>query len=388
MPEMPKIYSLSLQIRNLINMVYYSNKKNKEYNSGDLGYIGNPPKFYKDVKKVKKAAIIFLAAVIFLYSGFVVIKASSTFDAISGSKNSLLKSIIKMLPFGDYFYKPEEKAEPSALADISKIERLNILLLGMRGENDEANGGLLTDTIMLLSIKPKTGQVAMISIPRDIYLQFPGYNIKRKINEAYEVGEIKNYPGGGLAYAKKVISEVTGIEADYAANIDFIAFQKIIDAMGGITIELDKPFEEPIPFAEGKISLPAGKSTINGAKALLFSRARFSTSDFDRARRQQKVLLAIKEKALSSGILLNPFKVNAIMDILKAHIKTDMELWEIEKLRELSQDFNETKFINKVFSAGPEGELTEAYTEGKMFILLSKEGNFDRIKNISENIFN
>lgn len=369
-------------------MVYYSNRKNKEYNSGDLGYVRKNPKFYKDGKKIKKSAVIFLAAIIFLYSGFMVIKASSTFDAISGSKNSLLKSIARILPFGDYFYRTPEKTEPSILADISKIERLNILLLGMRGENDEVNGGLLTDTIMLLSIKPKTGQVAMISIPRDIYLQFPDYNIKRKINEAYEIGELRDYPGGGLAYAKKVIGEITGVEINYAANIDFIAFQKIIDAMGGITIELDKPFEEPIPFAEGKISLPAGKSTINGAKALLFSRARFSTSDFDRARRQQKVLLAIKEKALSSGILLNPFKVNTIMDILKTHIKTDMELWEVEKLRELSQNFNETKFINKVFSVGPEGELAEAYTEEKMFILLPKEGNFDRIKEIGKNIFN
>ncbi len=368
-------------------MIYYSNKKNKGENYSQLGCVGKKPDFSLG-KKIGKYLVIFAAVMFFSYSGFVAIKANSTFNAISGSENSLLKSLIKFLPFSEYFFKEAEKKEKSIMADLSGVDRLNILLLGMRGEDDMKNGGLLTDTIMILSLKPQTGQAALISVPRDIYLEYPVYGFKRKINEAYEMGELKKYPGGGLAYAKKTIGEMAGIKIHYAVNMDFAAFQKIIDAMEGVTIYLEKPFDEPIPFAEGKISLPAGKNTINGAKALLYSRARFSSSDFERAHRQQKILLAIKEKALTSGILLNPFKINTIMDILKTHIKTDMELWEIEKLTELSGNFNETKIINKVFSIGPEEELTEGYIDNRMYVLLPKDGNFEKIKEITRNIFN
>ncbi|MDD5589875.1 MAG: LCP family protein, partial [Candidatus Portnoybacteria bacterium] len=202
-------------------------------------------------------------------------------------------------------------------------DRTNILLLGLRGAGDE-NGGLLTDTIILLSVKKSTNEVAMISIPRDLYVvmpQAPGQknSLKEKINFAYALGEERK-SGGGLVYSKAVVSRITNLYIDYAVSVDFMAFKETVDILGGIDVNLENPFVETTQFAkEMVLELPAGKNHLDGETALFFVRSRYSTSDFDRARRQQQVLLAIKNKALSSGILLNPVKIFELLNTMGRH---------------------------------------------------------------------
>lgn len=349
-------------------------------------------KLKKNRRKKLYAVICMLLFVVVVSGGYVVNKASITFDRITGEQNAMLKSIIKMLPVGSRFFQilPVEGEDYSAMekAKENKLERLNILLLGIRGAGDP-NGGLLTDTMMVASIELKTGNVALISVPRDLYVNMPNHGYKNKINEAYVLGmkDTKNWKGG-LDYAKKAVSEVTGLDVHYAASIDFRAFKEIIDTMGGITITLSQPFSELNQFEEGPVSLPAGKQTINGDTALLFVRARFSSNDFDRAKRQQQVLMAVKEKALGLGVLSNPLKIVSILDAFGNDVRTDAELWEIQEMAVLAQRLDSSKIKHKVFDTTEGGLLYSSRDQNGAYILLPDGGSFDRMKEEIKNIFN
>jgi LCP family protein required for cell wall assembly len=308
---------------------------------------------------------------------------------MTGESNSLLKSIVRMIPLGDNFQiLPVENDGTSPIDEVrnDKLDRLNILLLGLRGV-DDPNGGLLTDTMMVVSLKPKTNEVALISVPRDLYVSLPNSQTKGKINEAYAYGYKNGEWKGGLKASKQEIEEVTGLDIHYVVSVDFTAFKEIIDTMGGVTVHLDKPFSENVPFEEGTISLPAGDNTLSGQKALLYSRARYSSSDFDRAKRQQQVLVAVKDKALSLGILSNPVKIVSILDSLGNHVRTDAELWEIKELAEMFRNVDGTKAKRKVFDTSEEGLLNQSHSAAGAYILLPDGGNYDKMHEACRNIF-
>jgi len=278
--------------------------------------------------------------------------------------------------------------------DAPKIEkdqdRINILLLGLRGP-DDPNGGLLTDTLMVLSIKKSTGQVAMISVPRDLYVKMPTIDgqqsFKEKINFAYALGE-ETKSGAGLAFSKSAVSSVTGLYIDHAASVDFMAFKETVDALGGVDIYLEKPFKEETQFAkEILIDMPAGKNHLDGNTALYFVRSRYSTNDFDRARRQQQVLMAMKDKAMSLGVLLNPLKIFELLNIMGKNVRMDMSLGQIEPLISMINSLNLKNIEQKVFDTTPEGLLYASTSDKGAYILLPVGDNFDKIREACKNIF-
>ncbi len=342
---------------------------------------------------LKKLAVVLgmFILVVIISGGYFIYKAGSVFDEVTGERNSIVKSIIMMLPLSDKFFSilPVEGDEGSVIDRLkdNKLDRLNVLLLGIRGVNDP-NGGLLTDTLMVVSVKPQTGEVALISIPRDLYVEMPYSDHKNKINEAYALG-IKNdkHWKGGLKYSKEAVADVTGLDIHYVASIDFEAFKEIINTLGGITITLDKPFSETNQFAEGIIELPAGRQVIDGDTALLFVRARFSSSDFDRARRQQQVLLAVKEKAFSLGVVSNPIKIISILNSIGNHVRTDMELWEIQEIAVMANRIDTSNIKRKVFSTGKDGLLYSSWSNNGSYILLPEGGNFDKVREVCWGIF-
>ncbi len=266
-------------------------------------------------------------------------------------------------------------------------DRLNILLLGLRGEEDP-NGGLLTDSIMVLSIKKSIGQMALISVPRDLYVTIPSTNSKEKINFAYALGFEKKGAAGALLFSKIAVSQTTGLYLDKAVSIDHVAFEEIVDILGGIDVYLDNPFSEKAQFAkEMIIDLPAGDNHLSGIQALYFVRSRFSTSDFDRARRQQKVLIAIKEKALSLGILANPVKIFQILDSLGRNVRTDMSMNDFRILISMVDNLKTRDIIHKIFDTTPEGLLYASHTDSGSYILLPQGDNFSKIQEAGRNIF-
>jgi len=346
-----------------------------------LDSIQAPKKYIRPEKpkrNIKKWVIWVLIIAILIVPGFYILKTGFAFSKIITIKNIAWEKI-----FGNKF--PSSEYVPPKDED-----RINALLLGIRGEGDP-DGGFLTDGIMVVSFKKSTGQIALISIPRDLYLQMPGETGYEKVNAAYVIG-FKKYDNG-LDYAKKTIAYITGLYIDYAAVINFDAFKDIIELLGGITIHLDEPFIEDKQWLcdeKGEncqpFRLEAGEQILNGETALLYVRSRFSSNDFDRARRQQQVLGSLKDKILSLGILADPLKISGILDVLSKNVKTDISPWEVPKLIETAKTALTDNIIRKVFENSEQGLLYQTIIN-RIYVLLPTEGNFSKIRETCQTIF-
>lgn len=262
--------------------------------------------------------------------------------------------------------------------------RINILLLGIGGEGWP--GGQLTDTIMVVSIDPKNKDVAMLSIPRDLYVKVPdnGYT---KINAAHAYAEDKK-EGSGPEISKDTISSVLDIPIHYFARVDFSGFEKIIDILGGITVNVEEDLYDPFfpnedNTAYNPFYIEKGVHEMDGKTALKYARSRETTSDFDRAKRQQKILLATREKALSLETLINPTKISETIDLLEDHIKTDIQIWEMGKLAEISKEIKEDHVISKVIDGG---FLFSDMVDG-MYVLKPKNEDYEDIQGFVHSIF-
>lgn len=222
--------------------------------------------------------------------------------------------------------------------------RTNILLLGIAGGEHE--GRDLTDTMIFTSVDLTSGDVVMLSIPRDIWID----SLDAKINSAFHYGEEKN-PGGGFVLAKDAVYQITGQPLHYTILLDFTGFVKAIDLVGGVDVEIERGFTDekyPIPGKEKDecsgdpgfrcryeiLRFEKGRQHMDGETALKFVRSRNATgeegTDFARSTRQQKVILAFKDKLLSRGTLLSPAKLLSLKETFSQHVKIDRSLSEEE----------------------------------------------------------
>lgn len=179
--------------------------------------------------------------------------------------------------------------------------RVNILLMGLDYRDWEAGDGPpRTDTMMLISVDPASNSVGVLSIPRDLWVNIPGYGYG-KINQAYQIGEALQLPGGGPALAMQTVESVIGVPVNYYAVIDFMAFVRFIDEIDGVKLYVPEPITIDL-IGKGpstKKTLQPGLQTLPGDFALAYARARNTEGgDFDRAQRQQQVLLAIRDRIL------------------------------------------------------------------------------------------
>ncbi|MFZ5364343.1 MAG: LCP family protein, partial [Patescibacteria group bacterium] len=181
----------------------------------------------------------------------------------------------------------------------------------------------------------------------------------------------------------------------YYIRADFKGFETLIDKLGGISVYVDKTFtDNQYPTNDEKyqtLHFEQGWQTMNGATALKFVRSRHGTngeaSDFARSRRQQKVLVALKEKILSFSTLLNPLRVQSVFDAVKNSIDTNMEMWEIVRMSHLARDLDTKKIIHQVLSADEGGLLVAANVDGA-YVLEPRAGNWSEIQFLLKNIFN
>lgn len=282
---------------------------------------------------------------------------------------------------------------PALLGDISpgKLKgegdgRINILLLGIPG--GAYPGPNLTDTIMVVSIDPEEKKVAMLSIPRDLYV--PSDFGHLKINMLHSLGEERQLEGGGPALTKRVVSNILDLPIHYYVRTDFTGFKKIIKILGGVKVTVDKDIIDwQFPTDSGGTTyfhLKAGTYEMDPELALKYARSRYTTSDFDRASRQQKLLLAIREKALTMEVLLSPSRLSELISTLGGHLKTDLQLWEIERLVGLGREMDSSKVVSHVLNDSQNG-LLYADNVGGMFVLKPKGGNFSKIAAFAHGIF-
>lgn len=266
--------------------------------------------------------------------------------------------------------------------------RVNILLIGIGGEQHTA--GYLADSIIVISIEPISKEVAMLSIPRDLYVDIPEYG-SAKINAAHAYGEQYEEEGAGPALLKKTVEQTLDIPLHYFVRGDFEALQEAVDAVGGVEVSVEEPIADyayPNEAMNGfdPFVVDAGLQTFDGENALKYARSRQSTSDFDRSRRQQEILQALKQKALSVGTLTNPLKINGLLDSVGNHVRTDLSIDEIMRLVDLSKEIDQSKVVNFGLSSADNGFLV-GQNIGGASALVPRVGDFSEIQSFVRSIF-
>jgi LCP family protein required for cell wall assembly len=206
----------------------------------------------------------------------------------------------------------------------------NILILGIDRRPNQGYT-VRTDTLMLLHTNFAEGRLALLSIPRDLWVTIPGRG-KARINSAHVYGEL-DVPGNGPARAAETVSYNFGLPVHHTLRLDFDAFRQVIDAAGGIEIDVPAPvIDNAYPtenYGTMRIHIPAGLQHMDGETALRYARSRHGSSDFDRAARQQQILVALKQKLASpSGLLLAPRVYSALQNA----VQTDLSLRDTVRL--------------------------------------------------------
>ncbi len=208
-------------------------------------------------------------------------------------------------------------------------DRINVLLLGI----DRRGGtgwGYRTDTIIVVTVDPTDKTAGMLSIPRDLQVTIPDIG-ENRINTVNVYGYLQHYPGEGPALLKRTIEDSFGISIDYYFMADYDGFKQIVDTLGGLDVGVpttlhDTQYPDPKPddpHAYKTVHFEAGWQHMDGERALEYVRSRMSTSDADRSRRQQQILLAIREKALETNLLP---ELPELTTIMMDTVRTDMTL--------------------------------------------------------------
>ncbi len=265
--------------------------------------------------------------------------------------------------------------------------RINILLAGIGGPGHD--GPDLTDTLEIASIDPVNNTMALLSVPRDLYVkqadgEYTKINavnalasqIYCKVNKTICVNGVD--PGG--AAMKDMLDKVLGIKISYFVRINFNGFKTLVDQVGGIDITVPATLNDylyPCPdpsTAYCPLTIKAGLQHMNGDTALKYARSRETSSDFDRSKRQQLVMEGIIKKALTLGILSNPVKVTGIINTLGGNLKTDMQITDMTSIFGIVKNIDSSKTTNNVLDTSPESPLTAKSDPVAGYIIYPKLG--------------
>ena len=273
-------------------------------------------------------------------------------------------------------------------------QRLNILLIGA----DEQRGGHNTDTLITVSIDPVTKQVAMFSLPRDtVDVPVPagparslwGSAYRNKINSFFINNRRRSdvWPGNdrtrGYNALKAVVGELYGLDIKYFVEVNFDGFRKVVDAVGGVTVNVQIPVsDDAFPTVTGRTTrlyIPSGLQHMDGAQALRYARSRKTSSDFDRAARQQRLLLSLREQADPQELIP---RLPQLIDALKQTVRTDIPISQLDELLGLASSVDTTNIRSYVFS--PPLYSTDTCADPRGCVVLPK---VDRIRIAVRNAF-
>ena len=240
---------------------------------------------------------------------------------------------------------PTPPASPSPLAfipDWRGTERINVLLLGTDQRDYDRRAGLpaRTDSMIIVSIDPVGKGVAMISLPRDMWVTIPGLG-EQRINEAYPFGELRRVEGGGAGLLRRTIEVNFGVPISYYASVNFHGFEEMVNALGGIVIDVPRPVKDtayPTPnYGVERVYFAPGPQLMDGVTALKYARSRHADNDIARNSRQQQVLLAIRDRALRLDALA---RMPSLMEIGTRSVQTDFSPAELLSLGKLASQLD------------------------------------------------
>jgi LCP family protein required for cell wall assembly len=270
------------------------------------------------------------------------------------------------------------------LPDWQKKDRVNILLLGI-DEREDQYGPWRTDTMIVLTIDPENNTAGILSIPRDLWVTIPGY-AENRINTAHYTGDLEKYPGGGPALAIKTVQRNLGIPIHYYVRVNFSGFIEAIDTIGGVDIYVEKEIDDPLypdnAFGYDPLYIPAGLQNMDGELALKYARTRHGGSDFDRLRRQQQVIMAVRDKVLRFEML--PQLLPRLPELLKTvgdSVQTDLQLDEMLNLIQLASEVDDEHLKTAVIDSSMT-EPTTRYNGAQVLIPVR-----DEIRAVVDEIF-
>ncbi len=265
--------------------------------------------------------------------------------------------------------------------------RVTILIMGLdysdwRKQTEGFTDASRTDSMILLTVDPLSKTAGMLSIPRDMWVNIPhGYGYY-KINQAYYFGVLDKLPGGGPGLAIETVQNFIGVPINYYAQIDFSAFEKFIDSLGGIEIDVPEKITVGVLF-KSEVTLNPGKQTVNGEVALAYARARYTAlGDFDRSKRQQQVIMGIRDKVLSLNML--PTLIAQAPNLyaqLASGVKTNLTIDQVIQLAVLATSIPEANIHKGLI--GP-NEITFGKSPDGLDVLIPYP---DKIRIVRDEVF-
>ena len=325
---------------------FAGNKNNQSSNFSNPPTSKKPKKHRSRLRKVTFRTFIIILVVLLGVGGFVGYKGLKTINKVF--HGNIFSDIAA--PFSSTPLKGENSG------------RINILLAGDSVDDPNHQGASLTDSIMVLSLNTKTDQVFLLSIPRDLWVYVPGLSSYQKINAANTVLRFNQsgYPAGGMGELEQIITTQLGIPIDYYGLIDYTAFRDAVNAVGGVTINIQSsnPYGLYDPYTN--LKLPNGWVTLNGQQALNLARSRgdgpgaygFPESDFDRTAHQRQLFTAVAQKALTLGFLSNPAKISNLFNAFGNNLQTDLSLQNVIRLIQYVKNINLNNIQSYAFAYG------------------------------------
>lgn len=257
--------------------------------------------------------------------------------------------------------------------------RINILLLGKGGPGHD--GPDLTDTMLLASIDPVNKTMALLSIPRDLWVTTPAGS--SKINAVYANAKYKTLAknshdadgaeANGIAAAEGIVGQVLGVPIHYYGMVDFTAFKQAVDTVGGVTINVPEDLVDPtMAWENGWNSVLArkGVQNFNGKQALLYVRSRHTSArgDFDRTERQRLLITALEQKILTAGTYTNPLKISQLLSAFGDHVSTDLGTADAVRLMNIMKTIDSSKIGSVGLSDAPNNYVKTGSYAGQSIV--------------------
>jgi LCP family protein required for cell wall assembly len=296
----------------------------------------------------------------------------------------------------DHIFFPDSQLNLGGLSRLPGIDRgqdgtdltggrINVLVMGLDRRPNQGSSAARTDTMFVLTIDPSSRTARGLAMPRDLWVEIPGYYYDR-INTAYVLGETQRHPGGGPALARETVEKLLGIKIHHYVAIDFEGFKQIIDLLGGIEIEVDTPVYDPtysdteLPGDYYPCIFDVGTHHMNGKDALCYARTRRNSSDFERIQRQQRVIFAVIDKASQLRVLSDPSNVVNLWKRYKSTVQTDISDFQIPGYARLASGMGSDRLAFLTLAAA----VTPWTTPAGASVLLPSEAG---IKMMVESLF-
>lgn len=310
------------------------------------------------------ALAVFSVVVVMSMSAFVLLRASQAKPEVIPTAAVVLPTPVdardsgNTIPVGEQITMSDGRN--MVLTPWDGKTRFTVLVVGLDRRPGETGLSYRTDTMMLVSIDPTLKTLGILSIPRDLYVEVPGYRELQRVNSPMVLGELQR-PGYGPELMMQTVQYNLGIRVhDYVA-VDFNTFITIVDAIGGLDMNIPYPISDPqypdMNYGYDPFYIKAGFQHLDGKTALKYARTRHGDSDFARAQRQQAVLYAIRDRVLSLNMLPQlvaqaPTLWNAVSSGVSTGLSFEQMIQLVWYLKDVESNNIRTGVINEEYTAG------------------------------------